>query len=67
MQVNGIVYTPRWSDPVGVQPTSLSVLFVNCLPGEFADSAQQILGSRDVEVLESYSLALSLYLQDGSW
>ncbi|MDQ3837392.1 MAG: PKD domain-containing protein [Thermoproteota archaeon] len=59
MKINGIVYTPRWSDPVWVQPNSLSVLFVYCLPGEFADSGQQILGSRDLTVLESYSLALS--------
>ncbi|MDQ3847634.1 MAG: hypothetical protein M3261_01610, partial [Thermoproteota archaeon] len=59
MKINGIVYTPRWSDPVWVQPNSLSVLFVYCLPGEFADSGQQILGSRDLDVLESYSLALS--------
>jgi hypothetical protein len=40
MQVNGIVYTPRWSNPVWVQPNSLSVLFEYCLPGEFADSGQ---------------------------
>jgi hypothetical protein len=59
MEVNGIVYTPRWSNPVWVQPDSLSVLFVYCLPGEFADSGQQILGGRDLEVLESYSVALS--------
>ena len=59
MEVNGIVYTPRWSNPVWVQPNSLSVLFEYCLPGEFADSGQQILGSRDLEVLESYSVALS--------
>ncbi|HEY1248957.1 MAG TPA: PKD domain-containing protein, partial [Nitrososphaera sp.] len=38
---------------------SLSVLFVYCLPSEFADSGQQILGSRDLDVLESYSVALS--------
>lgn len=59
MQVNGIVYTPRWSNPVWVQPNSLSVLFEYCLPGEFADSGQQILGSNDLHVLESYSVALS--------
>ncbi|HEY6756777.1 MAG TPA: PKD domain-containing protein [Nitrososphaera sp.] len=59
MQVNGIVYTPRWSNPVWVQPNSLSVLFEYCLPGEFADSGQHILGSRDLDVLESYSVALS--------
>jgi PKD repeat protein len=59
MKINGIIYTPRWSNPVWVQPNSLSVLFTYCLPGEFADSGQQILGSRDLQVLESYSLALS--------
>jgi PKD repeat protein len=59
MKINGIVYTPRWSEPVWVQPNSLSVLFVYCLPGEYAEAGQQILGSRDLNVLESYSLALS--------
>ncbi|MFL6523414.1 MAG: PKD domain-containing protein [Nitrososphaera sp.] len=59
MKINGIVYTPRWANPVWVEPNSLSVLFVYCLPGEFADSGQQIPGSRDLNVLESYSIALS--------
>jgi plastocyanin len=61
-QVDGIVYTPRWSSPnpvVWVEPNSLSVLFVYCLPGEFADSGQEILGGSDLEVLESYSLAIT--------
>jgi hypothetical protein len=58
-QVNGIVYTPRWSEPVWVQPDSLSLLFVYCLPGEFADSGQHILGGSDLEVLEFYSLAVT--------
>jgi hypothetical protein len=58
-QVDGIVYTPRWSNPVWVEPDSLSILFVYCLPGEFADSGQEILGGSDLEVLESYSLAVT--------
>jgi hypothetical protein len=58
-QVNGVVYTPRWSNLVWVQPDSLSVLFVYCLPGEFADSGQEILGGSQLEVLESYSLAVT--------
>jgi hypothetical protein len=58
-QINGIVYTPRWSEPVWVQPNSLSMLFVYCLPGEFADSGQEILGGSELEVLESYSLAVT--------
>jgi hypothetical protein len=58
-EINGIVYTPRWSEPVWVQPDSLSLLFVYCLPGEFADSGQHILGGSDLEVLESYSLAVT--------
>jgi hypothetical protein len=58
-QVNGVVYTPRWSNLVWVQPDSLSILFVYCLPGEFADSGQEILGDSDLEVLESYSLAIT--------
>jgi PKD repeat protein len=58
-QVNGIVYTPRWSDPVWVQPNALSLLFVYCLPGEFAESGQEILGGSELKVLESYSLAVT--------
>src|SRR5215216_6081062 len=59
-QVDGVVYTPRWSDPVWVQPNnSLSLLFVYCLPGEFADSGQEILGGSELEILESYSLAVT--------
>jgi hypothetical protein len=58
-QVDGIVDTPRWSNPLWVQPNSLSILFAYCLPGEFADSGQQILGGSEMEVLESYSLAVT--------
>src|SRR5918996_1201572 len=58
-EVNGIVYTPRWSDPVWVEPDSLAVLFAYCLPGEFAESGQEILGGFELEVLESYEIALA--------
>src|SRR5215211_7675290 len=59
-QVNGVVYTPRWSsNPVWVEADSLSILFAYCLPGEFADSGQEILGDSELEVLESYSLAIT--------
>src|SRR5215207_9701883 len=58
-QINGVVYTPRWSNLVWVQPDSLSILFVYCLPGEFADSGQEILSGSELEVLESYSLAVT--------
>src|SRR5215208_6298087 len=58
-QIDGLVYTPRWSSPVWVEPDSLSIVFAYCLPGEFADSGQHILGGSDLEVLESYSLAVT--------
>jgi hypothetical protein len=58
-EVNGIVYTPRWSNPVWVEADSLSILFVYCLPGEFAESGQEILSGSELEVLESYSLAVT--------
>src|SRR5919109_4858090 len=58
-EVNGVVFTPRWSNPVWVGADSLAVLFVYCLPGEFADSGQQILGGSELSVLESYALALT--------
>src|SRR5918999_5134481 len=61
-QIGGIVYTPRWSDPVWVEPDSASVLVAYCLPGEFAESGQEILGGSglgfELEVLESYEVAL---------
>jgi hypothetical protein len=58
-EVNGVVFTPRWSNPVWVESDSLSILFAYCLPGEFADSGQEILGGSQLEVLESYALALT--------
>ena len=58
-EVNGIVFTPRWSNPIWVEADSLSILFAYCLPGEFADSGQEILGGSQLEVLESYALALT--------
>ena len=58
-EIDGLVYTPRWSNPVWVEPDSLSIPFVYCLPGEFADSGQHILGGSELEVLESYSLAVN--------
>src|SRR5215216_8115037 len=58
-QIDGLVYTPRWSSPVWVEPDSLSIVFAYCLPGEFADSGQHILGGSELEVLESYSLAVT--------
>jgi hypothetical protein len=58
-EVGGVVYTPRWSDVVWVEPDSLSILFAYCLPGEFAESGQEILGGFELEVLESYEIALA--------
>src|SRR5215218_10574291 len=58
-QIDGLVYTPRYSNPVWVEPDSLSILFVYCLPGEFADSGQHVLGGSELEVLESYALAVT--------
>ena len=58
-QIDGLVYTPRWSNPVWVEPDSLSIAFAYCLPGEFAESGQHFLADSDLEVLESYSLAVN--------
>ena len=57
-QVSGVVFTPRWSDVVWVNPNSIAVLIAYCLPGEFADSGQEILGGFELEVLESYAVDL---------
>jgi hypothetical protein len=43
-QVSGVVFTPRWSEPVWINANSIAVLVAYCLPGEFADSGQEILG-----------------------
>jgi hypothetical protein len=58
-QIDGLVYTPRWSNPIWVELDSLSIAFAYCLPGEFAESGQHILGGADLEVLESYVLAVT--------
>src|SRR5215203_1080511 len=58
-QIDGLVYTPRWSSPVWVEADSLSIVFAYCLPGEFADSGQYVLGGSELEVLESYALAVT--------
>src|SRR5215213_9968533 len=58
-QVDGLVYTPRWSNATWVEPDSLSIVFAYCLPGEFAESGQHIVGGSDLEVLESYVLAVT--------
>ena len=57
-QIGGIIFTPRWSGVTWVEPDRLGVLFAECLPGEFAVSGQMILGSTDLVVRESYSVAL---------
>src|SRR5215211_5440081 len=57
-QVDGVVFTPRWSEPIWVNPNSIAVIIAYCLPGEFADSGQEILGGFELEVLESYAIDL---------
>ena len=57
-QISGVVFTPRWSEPVWVNANSVAVLVTYCLPGEFAESGQEILGGFELEVLESYGVAL---------
>jgi hypothetical protein len=57
-EVSGVVFTPRWSEPVWVNADSIAVLVAYCLPGEFADSGQEILGGFGLEVLESYAVDL---------
>jgi hypothetical protein len=57
-QVDGLIFTPRWGDVAFVEPSSPTVLFADCLPGEFAISGQQILGGSDLRLLESYAVAM---------
>jgi hypothetical protein len=57
-QVSEVVFTPRWSEPLWVNANSIAVLVAYCLPGEFADSGQEILGGFELEVLESYAIDL---------
>src|ERR687893_1095764 len=58
-QVDGLLYTPRWSNATWVEPDSLAIAFAYCLPGEFAESGQHIIGGSELEVLESYVLAIT--------
>jgi hypothetical protein len=58
-QIDGLVYTPRWSNATWVEADSLAIAFAYCLPGEFAESGQHIIGGSDLEVLESYVLAIT--------
>src|SRR5215217_1521833 len=57
-QIGDTIFIPRWSGVTWVEPDRLGVLFAQCLPGEFAVSGQMILGSTDLAVRESYSVAL---------
>jgi hypothetical protein len=58
-QIDGLIYTPRWSNATWVEPDSLAIAFAYCLPGEFAESGQHIIGGSNLEVLESYVLAIT--------
>jgi hypothetical protein len=57
-QIGGIIFIPRWSIPVFIEPSSPGLLFADCLPGEFAVSGQYILDGSDMNVLESYAVAI---------
>jgi hypothetical protein len=57
-QIDGLIFTPRWGDVAFVEPSTPTVLFADCLPGEFAISGQQILGGSDLKLLESYAVAM---------
>ena len=57
-QIGGVVFTPRWSQPIWINANSVAVLVAYCLPGEFADAGQEILGGFGLEILESYAVAL---------
>jgi hypothetical protein len=62
-EIAGVVFTPRWSDPVWIEPGSSSVLFAYCLPGELAyglpgdiaNPVQGILGGSELVLLDSYA------------
>jgi hypothetical protein len=66
-EIAGVVFTPRWSDPVWIEPGSSSVLFAYCLPGELAyglpgdiaNPVQGILGGSELVLLDSYAAALT--------
>src|SRR5215203_5926976 len=66
-EIAGVVFTPRWSDPVWIEPGSSSVLFAYCLPGELAyglpgdiaNPVQEILGGSELVLLDSYAAALT--------
>jgi hypothetical protein len=56
--IGGLKLTPRWSDVRWLEPDSISVIFADCLPDEFALSGQAILQDSNLRILESYSVAM---------
>jgi len=54
---SGSAFISRWSPVEWVEPYSISVIFVDCLPGEFPVLAQQILQSSDLDILQSFAVA----------
>ena len=55
----GSSFVSRWSPVEWIEPNSISVLFVDCMPGEFPVLSQQILQSSDLNVLQSFGFAIN--------
>ena len=51
-------YTSRWSPVIVADPGTLTAIFADCKPGEFAVSEQHLFETRNIELVHSLSAAL---------
>jgi hypothetical protein len=56
--VNGIEFTPRWGPITTIAPDAITVLFADCLDGEFAVSGMNIFETTDVIASQSFPIGL---------
>jgi len=58
-QINGVVFTPRFSTPVQVEAGQPNILFADCLPNEFAVSGSHMFQTSELEDTQSFPIAWS--------
>ena len=51
-------FTSRWSELNWIEPDTTTVIFVDCLPGEFPVLSQFILSSSDLVVTQSFAIGM---------
>ncbi|MFL6510127.1 MAG: hypothetical protein ACJ700_02950, partial [Nitrososphaera sp.] len=51
-------FTSRWSPVITADPNTLTALFADCEPGEYAVSGQHMFETRNLDEIHSFALAL---------